>query len=239
VIRQIRILGLSILTVFAVGAVTSAAASAHEFFVCQEGGTEKFEEHLCSKTGESGKWSYLPIAAGNGFTGEGKGGVAKLEGTLFTVRVIISCTSDSFTGKVEAAGASKATITFSGCSLSQVVKNVKTALSTCTVPNITTKPLTDTLITGKGLGPEDEFKPETGTIFAEFDITGAGCALKKLANRVEGKQTCSLPEAVVGRVEHELVCSPSGGSLELDKKPASFFGAATVKAVNGSAWGAE
>jgi len=69
-------------------------------------------------------------------------------------------------------------------------------------------------------------------------IAGAECALAS-EEAVTGKQICQLPEATVGKVEHEVVCSPSGGSLVLGTKAASYYGTANIKLTNGWSWGAE
>jgi hypothetical protein len=166
-----------------------------------------------------------------------------LEGVIAKVRVIIECKKDKDTGILEAAGISTDTvITYEECSLSQVVNHNKEALGTCkvgTAGTIKTNALKDLLITGKGIGPEDEFEPETGTTFAEIAVTG--CALES-TNKVTGKQICQLPEGIASKLEHEVVCSPSGGELKFAGEPASYYGTEKVKligAAEGWWWDAE
>ena len=122
------------------------------------------------------------------------------------------------------------------CKLYTVSKDVKTWQSSCVVPNIATHKLNDLLINGKGIGPEDEFVPETGTAFAT--VTIESCSLES-KEEVFGKQICQLPEATGGLVEHEIECSPTGGSLTFGGEPASYYGTALVKLTNGWTWGAE
>lgn len=233
--NRVRHLLVALVAVFAFSAVAAASASAHTYVVCKETGTEKYTEHLCKTKGETGKWSFAELTAAEKV--EGTSGVSKLESNLGGVRVIIECKKDKLTGEIEGGGKSKDTvITYEECSLFQVVKHVKEALTTCVVPNIKTKALKDLLIAGKGIGPEEEFEPETGTTFTEITIETCALASK---TAVTGKQICQLPEATVGKVEHEIECSPTGGELRLGKEAASYYGTATAKLVNGWSWAAE
>jgi hypothetical protein len=233
--NRIRVLLVSMLAVFAVSAVASAAASAHtyEYFV-----------------------SGSPVTTAVKATGTS--GASKLEGEVAGVKIIIECKKDTFTGEIEKEGKSKGEITFSECSLFEDTSHVKTALTKCTVANITFK-FTDKLVRGQGLGPEtwgpeDEFN-STGAeeVFVEIKITGSECALKGTykakqhevsikqgTEEVKYKgQVCALPEAGVGKVEHEIVCTSSGSHLEFNGKPAYFFSTDTVKLESGASWAAE
>jgi hypothetical protein len=219
----------------------------HGFWVCKEkagAGTEppiKYDDHTCStktKPLAERKWEWRPLRGAEVFSIEGTSGVSKLESKLAGLRVIIECATDKLTGEIEAAGSSKnVVITYETCKLYEVVKYVK-KLTTCTVPNIKTNKLNDLLITGTGIGPEDEFEPaEAGGPFALINIEG--CSLEAAEVKVTGKQICQLPEGPVGKVEHEVVCSPTGGTLKLGANAASYFGTAQVKLTNGWGWGAE
>jgi len=213
------------------------------FWICKEAGTEEYTEHLCKTKAAGGKWSYLPVKAAELFAFEGKSGPSKLEGTLAGLRTIIECTEDTIKGELGAAGKTKnVTITYEKCKLFTVSKYIKTELPKCEVPNIKTETLNDSLIMGKGVGPEDEFEPASGTTFAKIAIKGKECSLGESSEAVTGKQICQLPEATVGKVEHEVVCSPSGGSLLFGGKPASYYGTANIKlggTAAGWSWGAE
>lgn len=239
---RIRIMLLSLLAVFAISAVAAASASAHEFLVCQETGTEKYTEHLCSTKNETGKWSFAAIAAGKSFEVEGTSGVSKLEGTIGGQKVIIECSTDVTKVTLEPAGATKGTITFSGCKIFSVTKGKKTLLK-CVVNSVGEAAekikltFLDVLVTGKGGGPEDEFKPAVAEKpFVEIETSGAECALVA-KTAVTGTTICQLPEAEVGLVEHEIECSPSGSSLKLGATAAGFFSAAKVKIVGtGAGW---
>jgi hypothetical protein len=231
-------LGLSTLAVVAIGAISAASASAsrQSFSICREGGTEKYENHLCGKTAEAGKWSFAPVEKAEKYALEGTGGVSKLEGLLGGTKVVIECQKDKATGEVESEGKTKnLVIAYEECKLFTIAKHVKAA-TTCIVSNITTNKLTGLLVEGIDDGPEDELAPAEGTTLAKVKV--AECALESMEN-VTGKQTCSIPEATTGLVEHELICSPSGGALEFAKKPASYYGTMSTKLTNGSAWGTE
>jgi hypothetical protein len=210
------------------------------FSICREGGTEKYENHSCAKTIETGKWSFLPVEKAEKYASEGTGGVSKLEGTLGTTAVIIECKKDKTKGELESGGRAKnVVITYEECKLFTVAKHVKT-VTTCGVPNIVTNKLNEFLVQGRDSGPEDEVEPETGTTLATITINeGEHCSTFEGKHEVNGKQTCSLPEATAGLVEHELVCSPTGGTLLLAGKAASYYGTALVKLTNGWAWGTE
>jgi hypothetical protein len=236
--RTTRALILSLFAVFAISAVTSASASAAPgFWVCREAGTEEYENHLCQKKAAGGKWSFLPVEGAEVYKFTGTGGEWKLEEKLLGVRILMVCKKVKSTGELEREGKTKnVVLTFEECSLFEVKKHVKTALGACIVPNIQTEKLKDQLIVGKGIGPEDELEPESGTTFWKLKIEG--CALAS-NEALTGKQICQLPEAPVGKVEHEVVCSPSGGELKFGTQPASYYGAATIKLENGWSWDAE
>jgi hypothetical protein len=236
--RTTRALILSLFAVFAISAVTSASASAAPgFWVCREGGTEEYENHLCQTKVAGGKWSFQKVEGAEVYKFTDVSGETKFESKLLGVRIIIVCKKDTSTGELEKEGKTKnVVLIFAECSLFEVKKHVKTALGACIVPNIKTEPLKDQLIVGKGIGPEDEFEPEAGTTFAKIKVEG--CALAS-NEAVTGKQICALPEGPVGKVAHEVVCSPSGGELKFGTQAASFYGAATITLENGWSWAAE
>jgi hypothetical protein len=238
--NRIRALLVSMLAVFAVSAVAAGSASAHAYIVCKEAGTEKYTEHECKTKSETGKWSWAEVAGAETFETTSESGPTLFESKLSGVRIIIECKKDEDTGIIEKEGKSKKEIiTYKECTIAQVVKHKKEILASCKVGTegtIKTVALKNTLITGKGIGPEVEFEPESGTTFAEIVITG--CSLES-TTKVTGKQICQLPEATVGKVKHEVVCSPSGGELKFGAEPASYYGTETVSLSNGWGWAAE
>jgi hypothetical protein len=207
------------------------------YWLCREGGTEKYENHLCAKKTETGKWSFLPVEKAEKYAFTDTSGVTIFESTLGVQRVIVICKKDKSKGNTGPGGRiTSLFITYEECNLYTVTKYIKT-LTTCVVPNIATGELNGFLIKGKGIGPEDEFEPAAaGGAFATIKVEG--CALES-KEEVKGKQICQLPEAPVGLVTHEVVCSPSGGALTFGGKPASYYGTELVELTNGWAWGAE
>jgi hypothetical protein len=249
--RQIRMLGLSALAVFAVSVVVSASASAHTYVVCKEGGTEKFTEHLCSTKGETGKWSWAAVTGAETFKVEGTSGVIKLENEAFG-KALIECKKDSFTGEITAGGVGSGANTFSECAWYEIgTERHKNHISSCTIPNLFFN-VTDKLVSGEGFGTEEEFNA-TGAegTFVEFKVEGAGCILKGVyklkqteveilpAKQIFKGEVCALPEAAVGKVEHEIVCSSSGSHLTFNGRPAGLSSTETVKLVSGASWAAE
>jgi hypothetical protein len=252
VIRQIRTLGLGVLAVLAVGVAMSASASAHEFFVCREGGTTKYENDLCAKKTETGKFSFLPVEGAEKYTVEGTSGTAKLETKhIYGIGIgeVIECNKDVFAGEITAEGVGKGESRFSECKWYEVSKERgKKLISGCTVPNLTFD-VTDKLITGQDSGVEDEFTPQSGEAFVKYEIDG--CALEGSYELKESEteilpakqklkgMDCALPEAAAGKVEHEIVCTSSGDHLSFQANPASFYSTEAVKLASGVPWAAE
>jgi hypothetical protein len=242
VIGKLRILTLSALAVCAVGVAFSTAASAHEFLVCQEGGSEKFESSLCAKVGGGEKWSYLAIASGKSFQTEGKITATKLESTIGSAKVIISCedripTFSKIT--LEPKGEDKTVLTLEKCTIATVSKGKAETNSNCTVSTEgeaagTIKlSIPSLLVNGKGGGPEDELNLTTSK--AEILIKGAACTLKG-SYPLEGSSVCSISEAEVGLLEHELQCGPSGSKADLKKNPVGLLSSLPV-GINGTGAG--
>jgi hypothetical protein len=260
VIRQIRILGLSTLAVFAVGVIMSASASAHGYFVCKEGGTEKYTEHLCTTKGETGKWSWIEMKGSETAKVEGTSGTSKLEGEVANIKVVIECKKDTFTGEIGEKSFSrgpdgKGEYTFSECGISEIGKTSRadTLLTHCTIPSIVFK-VTDKVITGQGYGTEEEFNSKSGVeeLFTTVKIEGASCILEgqykledpegsevEIGAQISVGQVCALPEADIGKVEHEIVCPQSGSHLTFDAKPASLSSTEKVKLTSGASWAVE
>ncbi|HXB63311.1 MAG TPA: hypothetical protein VNV42_00400, partial [Solirubrobacteraceae bacterium] len=126
---------LSMLAVMSVGAASLASsASAHEFVLCMKVGPgHKYETKLKCEKGEigSGEWERVGIGAGELIPAEGISGTSKLEGEAGGVKIIIECAEDTFSGELEAGGASKGEVKFKNCKV--LKKNTKTQLESCTV----------------------------------------------------------------------------------------------------------
>lgn len=262
--NRIRVMFVSLLAVFAVSAVVSSSASAaHGYWVCKEGAASeppvKYDNHECNtqvKPLAERKWEWLEVKGTEKFSVEGESAASKLEGEVAGLKTIVECKKDKFKGEIEKEGKSKGEITFETCEFFEVKNHVKTAVANCTVPPITFK-FIDALVQGQGLGPatwgpEDQFNPETGETFVEIKIEGASCVLKGTYKATQHEvaisegtttvkykgQVCALPEAGVGKVVHEIVCTSTGSHLTFNGKAAYFFSTDPVHLVGtAKEWG--
>jgi hypothetical protein len=238
---RIRLILLSLAAITAIGAVTSASASAHRFIAptCKEGtnaeakkwGNEKKCIERNPAAGETGKWEHNEVLG----KVKGTSGVSKLKSMLLGAEILITCKKDTFSGELEAKGATKGEVTFEECSAS----SSGSELTNCEVPNIKFK-FTDQLV---GSPVEDEFKPAVaGKPFVEIVIKnkGAKICLEKGTFPVEGTQKCELPSGETFKTEHEIKCTPAGSSLKFNKtETATFESTDTVKLEAGGEWAVE
>jgi hypothetical protein len=113
---------LCILAVFAFSAVATATASASndEWEVCEKGGTEKFEEHKCSKKSTGGEWSWKVLAAGKSYNVVSNN-VAGVNSVLTVGTKVITCTGVTDTGTITGGKPGTDLVTeavFTGCTTS-------------------------------------------------------------------------------------------------------------------------
>lgn len=227
---KVRLITLGMLAVFAVSAVVSGSASAHRFItnkcVPWTNATIAWETlKKCEEQNPAGgdatkNWQHEEQTKA---AVEGTSGVSKLEGEIAKTPVTIECKKDKFKGTLLTGGLSEGEVTFEECSIP--------GQGTCVVPNIKFK-FKDKLIAG----PEDEFEPETGTLFVEIKVEV--CALKG-SYEVKGTQKCKLPEGEVFKIEHQIECTPAGSSLTLGGKAAKFTSNEHLHEVSGREWAAE
>jgi hypothetical protein len=217
-VTRIRLILMSLLAVFAVGAVASASASAT----------------VCEPLDKEGEWTWCSAAKEITSPVEGTSGVSKLESEVGGKKLTIECTADTFKGTLEDPepskldGASSGEIKFTGCSVVGVAK--------CTVHEPIEFKFKDQLINKPPTKPEDEFKPNEGETFVEIKIEGAECAIKGTL-KVKGTQKCNLDTTFeTEQKEHELICTPAGSKLKLGEKEAKFTSTEKVKRVGGGVW---
>ena len=250
--NRIRVMLVSLLAVFAVSAVASASALAiPEFYTCQNAGAGAghFTTNTCVTEGAPNEFEWKGIPAA--LNVEGTSGVSKLEGSVAGLKLIIECPTDKTIGaagtnQIEPAGKNKGEIEFGPlterCKLFEILRGNKKEITACKVAPIKFK-FVSALITGAGSGPDIEFKPSGGgKLFVEIEIE-AGCAgglsgkhavETKVAN---GGVVCALPEAEVGKEQHEIECSSTGDKeLVFGASKASFFSVEKVKIVGGQRW---
>ncbi len=231
---RIRIGLLSLLAVLAFSAVAAASASADEFVICKkEGPGHKYETaKKCAEgvTPPTGEWERVPIAAGEKVPVEGTSKVSILEGEVLTVKVIIECQKDTFTGELEAEGKNKGKVTFTECAV--INPETHKPVKHCSVH----EPIEFSFLS-KLLSPGDEFKPAVaGTPFVAITIEGSECVIKGTYN-VEGTCTGEITENVF-QMENEIVFKESSceHTLTLYGKPAKFTSTEKVKLGSGGYW---
>ena len=205
--------------------------STGNWLLCLKGGTE-FTDPMCTTLGSG---PFFLRDSGIKATVTGTSGESILEGEVALVKVFIKCKKDTFSGELEATGASKGKVEFTEC---RVVNKKGNQIENCKVKEPIEFKFKDQLV---GTTVEDEFKPAAGTIFVEITMeaeAGGVCAISG-TYKVEGTQTCKLPSAGTLQAEHEIVCEPSGSSLKFAGNPATFTSTEKVKLESGGSWAIE
>ena len=231
--NRLKVLLVSLLAVFVVSAIASAAASAHEWKVCREevAATFKYKslaECWTGGVGTGGKWERLALpqeVTSTGGTFTLTAGVKK-----------ITCTAVTDKGFVEAGGKDEATeITFTGCTTNQTGGgcNVKTAGQ----PNGTIKVTElDTLLverkpSGGGAAKlADEFSPDpphTAFVTLKFEGTCSEFTETEVTGQVAGFVENATEELNFPSPELE------GNTLRAFGKTAKLVGKDKQKVVNG------
>jgi hypothetical protein len=234
----------------AVSAVGATSASALEWHECRNvgAGNGKYESSTCAKEGGSKEFEWKPVETAKEVTEKSSANFPSsfLEGVVATAKLTIVCKKNKGTGEIKAAGESKGKITFEECGHPLIINKTSHAeetLTACTVANIPFNFL-DQLVAGKGLGPEDEFKPAEGKLFVEIEITGTLCALPK-KNKVEVNAEGTgvlgaLPASALGLTEREIAFTSTGDEhLRFANEKASFYASEEVKTTGGEAMYAE
>jgi hypothetical protein len=235
---RVRLFLLSVVAIVAVGAFasTSALATTPVYLVCLEktGSGTKFEERNCSKALGTGKFELVAVAENLGVTGTL--GVSVLTSTLLKAEIKITCKKGKFTGTIGANGASKGEVTYEECEAG----NSKEKFASCKVPNIKFK-FIDQLVEKSATEVEDEFKPETGSIFVEIVIENKGTekCLEKGTFPVEGTQNAETEKPSLGALLlRNLTFKTSGSKLKFNKtETATYEGKASIDLNNDDSWG--
>jgi hypothetical protein len=235
---RFRLIMMSVVAMFAVGAFASASASAITpvFLVCLEksGSGKKFEDRNCSKESGTGKFELVEVA--EFLKANGTSGVSVLKGTLSSAEVIITCKKDKFTGEIGPKGLTKGEVVYEECS----VGNSKETFTNCEVPNIIFKFIDQLVENAKG-EVEDEFKPaEAGKPFVEIEIKNKGSktCVEKSKEPVEGTQNAEVEQPSTGaKLLRELTFKPSGSHLKYAGNTATYEGKVSIDLNNDDSWG--
>ncbi|HEY5044597.1 MAG TPA: hypothetical protein VII53_01945 [Solirubrobacteraceae bacterium] len=228
---------MSLLAVFAVGAVASASASAApEWNVCEEGtgaGT-KFTEHKCTTVSGTGKWEWKTLVGTKKVKSKNKAGVSFVfKGEAGGVMVKMTCTVKD-TGTINqvagSAGTDEETIEFENC----VVEKPGPGL--CVVTDPVTKTPGKVVVSGvetellAGTPVKDVNKPpKHGTVFVTLEFLNKSpetCPLNGMSFPVTGTDTGLFSGNV-------LQYTAASSNLKFGGHPATLEGEAELELENG------
>lgn len=236
---RFKLIMMSVVAMFAVGAFASASASAITpvYLVCLEkaGSGKKFEDRNCAKeNGSTGKFELVEVSEFLGVNGTG--GASTLKTTLLSAELIIKCTKSKFTGEIGPKGLSKGEVTYEGCA---AFSSPTAELANCEVPNIKFK-FIDQLVEKSATVVEDEFKPESGSTFVEIEIKNKGTksCIQKGKFPVTGTQNAEteLPSSGA-KLLRELTFKTSGSHLKFNGEAATYEGKVSIDLNNDDSWG--
>lgn len=229
---------MSAVAMFAVGAFasTSALAITPVYLVCLEkaGSGKKFKDRNCKEESGTGKFELVEVT--ENLAVNGTSGVSVLTSSLLKAEIKITCTKDKFTGTIGPKGLSKGEVTYEGCTAG----NSSGEFKTCEVPNIKFKFIDQLVENATTKEVEDEFKPETGSIFVEIVIKNKpeqSCA-EKGTFPVEGTQNAEVEKPSLGaKLLRELTYKTSGSHLTFLKEKATYEGKVSIDLNNDDSWG--
>jgi len=240
---RIRIMLVSLLAVFAVGAVASSSASAFGkvFEVCQPKSTGLYVNHKCTETTgmleEGVRWEWQVIGPTVKFEVESTGGEFKLtNGVKESV-----CTAVTNTGQIEAGGKSdEVFLKFTGCTNGPGTCEAFSPGKDGT-KEIEVKDIDDQLVerlTNGGGGPvlADEFKegdnPNNEFVTIEFEAPGTEACTGFTTIKVKGQVAGECKNVTVGGVGQTELNFPNpelqGNNLTAFGGASSLFGKANA-----------
>lgn len=221
---------VALVTVFALGAVASASASASVWEACLNGHTRtgaKYEDARCTKEAGTGEFEWLPIEKSYASTFEG--GEQRIE--LTATKTVISCSGVTGAGSIAASGESEVSkLVYTGCKI-----------STANCPIVRTKGQANgtvelAALKSKIVSAGDEIVPASGSTFAELEIA-------KEEKEGKAKGACGvlavkdpLSGSIVAKVEGEALNFQGKGALTLFGLKAEYLGKMTQKLVGGNAY---
>jgi hypothetical protein len=208
---------VSVLGVLVLGAVASTVASAQPTATCTPNGTTKTLTQVCIET-LSGTLLVLGLPAAESIEVLSKK-EPETASNLITPSLSseITCTEATNTGTLDgnpttSAELLKLIVVFSGCTIPKPAG--------CSIPGtITTKSLDATVSTTED--GDLTFLPESGVVFAEFNVTGEACAIALANAKVEGTLLGLVLEPEVDLEIHLIDFEKAGGESLLFEKKAS------------------
>jgi hypothetical protein len=157
---------------------------------------------------------------------------AVLKSKIGMATIRIRCTTNTLSeGKLEKSGESTGKLSFTGCTIVQLVNGDPVALN-CGVTNFSFR-VDDRLTLPLGASAVlDNFTPAGGATFVEVMLTGVGCTLAG-AYKLEGSDLATFDEFISEeRMYHDFLFNPLGSSLRFGNGTVGRAGADLYFAIN-------
>src|SRR5271154_1695957 len=225
---RLRTIVVAIGRAIALGAVLPGVAGAHSFFV------EKKELKAAS---ENQKLASILLSS-------------KLKGTINGVPIEITCTATKLEeGTLEKAGESKLKIKFAVCFMKKTeTGKPQELMSHCEVKEPFTWNVKDLLATVGG-SVADEWRPETGAIFAKVELKGTGvgenCELPSGSGEtaegsynIEGVEICEIVNPTEENKKHNFICVATNKMLLFGGREGGYSGTFEVALASGDEYSA-
>lgn len=234
-----RLILVALLTVLAVGVVTSASATEPPK---KCGGKANTVPAYCVEGLQLENAKGEPASA----EVEGTYGVSMFKSTIGTVKVEIECKKGKSSGDIEdgigrTVGKSMTSNTFEEC---KVLKPANCKLTASNENKIKTAELQGELALTAGRIEDKLAPPESG--LADISIEGkeSSCVIAEVGKpkifEVAGSQLCEIDktnlEAETEALTHKIICKALGGSLKIGTNGAEMTSEATVKLTSGKKW---
>jgi len=188
------------------GEFIKVVTSSDQWEVCEKGGTEKFEEHKCSKKSSEGEWSWKVLEAGKSYKVTSKKAPGSGPEVLTVGTLTISCTE--VTNKGTITGGKPGTdlaenITFTGCTTGTTgcaVHSPTQPNGTIVLINIPTK--LEQRVVGEEEVLVDNFEQNATTKeFVTLEFSGTTCAAAKyVTTKVKGGVAAEVTNLTNGEV---------------------------------------
>ena len=203
-----------------VGAVSAVAASSASAFVVEEcanvgAGNGTYKDSHCNTLGGVKEFEWVPIA--NETLTLGESGLTTLKTKISGLEIDAACTKSKSTGHIRSNGLGVGETNLEGCQLYET----KSGTLICAIPNIVTR--THGELVGSLATPEGKATPAAGEDFTTVSLAGCPKTFPKSVE-IKGLIICQLPEATVGKEEHEGSCTEADKGLTLGKEEAFLIG---------------
>jgi hypothetical protein len=172
---------------------------------------------------------------------EGTSGSSQISTTLVGTKVIVECSQNTYSGDLESAGSSDATVEYKEC---KVLNEAETDITACKVSEPIVSKLKGSLIgheEHEAAEPTElKFSPAEGTEFATLELTSTGTETCAESGKysITGSQVCRLSDGEEYSAIHDLECTPGGSKLTLGSSTANLLSTEDLKLANGEVFAA-